>query len=382
MVRVQREGGVGAEISLFLSGDVMLGRGIDQILPHPGDPTLAEPALRDARDYVRLAERAHGSVPRPVDPTWPWGDALPVLAAAAPHVRIINLETSVTTSDDFAPGKHVHYRMSPANLPALSAVAPDACVLANNHVGDFGRRGLAETLDVLTRAGLRAAGAGCVATDAWRPAVLPLGDGRRILVFAVGALSSGIPQEWAATAHSPGVAVTELTEKAASWLAAEARRLREPSDMVVVSIHWGSNWGDEVPHRHRRFAHRLVDAGVDLVHGHSSHHPRAIEIYRGHLILYGCGDLIDDYEGIGGYERFRPDLRLLYFAHVEADTGRLIELRMAPMQVDRLRLQRAEPTDTVWLADTLSRVSEGLAPPVVVTDGGMLVLQPPSGSAP
>ena len=47
-----------------------------------------------------------------------------------------------------------------------------------------------------------------------------------------------------------------------------------------------------------RFAHRLIDAGVDVVHGHSSHHPRPIEVYRGKLILYGCGDTIDDYEGI------------------------------------------------------------------------------------
>jgi poly-gamma-glutamate synthesis protein (capsule biosynthesis protein) len=359
----------------------MLGRGIDQILPHPGDPTLAEPALRDAREYIRLAERVHGSVPRPVDPTWPWGDALTVLAAAAPDVRIINLETSVTTSDDFAPGKHVHYRMSPANLAAVTAVAPDVCVLANNHVADFGRRGLAETLDVLSRAGLRTAGAGRVAADAWSPAVLPVGDGRRVLVFAVGTLSSGIPPDWAATAHRSGVAVTELTEPAAARLAAEVRRVRGPSDTVVVSIHWGSNWGDDVPHRHRRFAHRLVDAGVDLVHGHSSHHPRAVETYRGRLILYGCGDLIDDYEGIGGYERFRPDLRLLYFARVEADTGRLIELRMAPMRAERLRLQRAGPMDTAWLSDMLSRVSDGLAPPVV-TDTGTLIVHPPSGSAP
>ena len=106
------------DLSLFLAGDVMLGRGIDQILSHPGDPSLAEPMLRDARDYIGLAERVHGSVPQPVDPTWPWGDALALLAAAAPDVRILNLETSVTTSDDFAAGKHVHDRMSPANLPA------------------------------------------------------------------------------------------------------------------------------------------------------------------------------------------------------------------------------------------------------------------------
>ncbi|MGY1778717.1 CapA family protein [Geodermatophilus sp. SYSU D01036] len=364
------------EVSLFVSGDVMLGRGIDQLLPHRGDPTLAESVLRDARDYVRLAERVHGPVPRPVDPSWPWGDALALLDEAAPDVRIVNLETSVTTSDDFAAGKQVHYRMHPANVPALSVVRPDVCVLANNHVGDFGPRGLLETLDVLGRAGLRTAGAGRDAAAAWRPAELSLGDGRRVLVLAVGTESSGIPPDWAATVSRPGVALTELTDAAAADLVAAVHRVRGPEDTVVVSIHWGSNWGDDVPDRHRRFAHRLIDAGVDVVHGHSSHHPRAIEVYRGRLVLYGCGDLVDDYEGIGGHERHRPDLRLVHLARLEARTGRLIALRMVPLQTRRLRLQRAGPADTAWLADVLTRVSEGAAPPVVVTDDGALELGP------
>lgn len=365
-----------AGITLFLGGDVMLGRGIDQVLPHPGDPGLAEPVLRDARDYVRLAERAHGPVPRPVDPAWPWGDALDVLAEAAPDVRIVNLETSVTTSDDFAAGKQVHYRMHPANLPALSVVGPDVCVLANNHVGDFGRRGLVETLDALARAGLHAVGAGRDADEAARPVVLPLGGDRRVVVLAVGTVSSGIPPGWAATADRPGVALTELTDDAAARLGDAVRRVRRPSDTVVVSIHWGSNWGDDVPDEHRRFAHRLVDAGVDLVHGHSSHHPRAVELYRGRLILHGCGDLVDDYEGISGHERYRPDLRLLHLAHLDGGTGRLAELRMVPMRARRLRLQRAGYEDSAWLAATLTRVGEGLGPPVVVTADGTLVLRP------
>jgi hypothetical protein len=133
-------------ITLFMCGDVMLGRGVDQILPRPGDPALRERHLRDARDYVGLAEQVNGPVPGPVDVTWPWGDALTVLDAVAPDARVVNLETSVTTSDGFAPGKAVHYRMNPANLLALSAARPDVCALANNHVLDFGHRGLLDAL--------------------------------------------------------------------------------------------------------------------------------------------------------------------------------------------------------------------------------------------
>ena len=92
-------------ITLFLCGDVMLGRGVDQILPNPGDPALRERYLRDARDYIGLAEQVNGPVPGPVDLTWPWGDALTVLDAVAPDARVVNLETSVTTCDGFGRGR-------------------------------------------------------------------------------------------------------------------------------------------------------------------------------------------------------------------------------------------------------------------------------------
>jgi poly-gamma-glutamate synthesis protein (capsule biosynthesis protein) len=135
-------------VTVFACGDVMPGRGVDQILPHPGDPELREPYVRDARAYVDLAEDAHGPIPRPVSFGWPWGDALRVLEEIAPDVRVINLETSITASRGFAPGKAICYRMSPGNVPCVAAARPDVCALANNHVLDFGRRGLLDTLDV------------------------------------------------------------------------------------------------------------------------------------------------------------------------------------------------------------------------------------------
>ena len=280
----------------------MLGRGVDQILPHPGNPTLYERQVADARTYVELAIRANGSIPQPVDWSWPWGDALQLLAHSSCDARIVNLETSITTSDDYVPGKAVHYRMNPANSEALAAVRPDACVLANNHVLDFGRRGLLETLDVLSRSGLAAVGAGRSLREAQSPVIMPIPrTGGRILVFAFGSPSSGIPYEWAATDSTPGVhVITTLSDGAADRLCHQILQVRQPGDLTVVSAHWGSNWGYRVAADHVRFAHRLVDGGVDLVHGHSSHHPRPIEVYRGKLILYGCGDLVDDYEGIRG----------------------------------------------------------------------------------
>ncbi|MER6073346.1 CapA family protein [Streptomyces sp. NPDC001817] len=351
----------GGVVTLFLCGDVMLGRGVDQILPHPGSPVLREGYVTDARSYVELAEAVSGPIPAPVDPAWPWGEALGLLDEVAPDARIVNLETAVTRSDAFMPGKAVHYRMHPANLPALTVARPDVCVLSNNHVLDFGRPGLAETLDALAGAGLRAVGAGRTAEEAYAPVTVPVGPGRRVLVHALGALSSGIPPDWAATTDLPGVAYAqELSAAAAEAALQRVRRDRQPGDVVVLSVHWGSNWGYLVPREQTRFAHALVDGGVDLVHGHSSHHPRPVEVYRDRLILYGCGDFIDDYEGISGYEEYRDDLRLGYFVSVEADTGRPVALRIFPWQALRMRLEPAGDRDRAWLRSTLDRISRGL----------------------
>ncbi|MGC9540598.1 CapA family protein [Streptomyces sp. UG1] len=351
----------GATVTLFVCGDVMLGRGVDQILARPGDPELREGYVTDARAYVSMAESVSGPVPAPVDPSWPWGESLRLMEANGPDVRIVNLETSVTRSDDFEPGKAVHYRMHPANLPALTVARPDVCVLANNHVRDFGRAGLRETLDVLHGAGLRTAGAGRGAEEAYAPVALPLPHGGRVLVFALGAATSGIPASWAATSDLPGVAyVPELSPATAAAAVRRIRRVKRPGDLVVVSVHWGSNWGYVVPRDQRRFAHALVDGGADVVHGHSSHHPRPVEVYRDRLILHGCGDFIDDYEGIPGYEQYRDDLRIAYFVRLAADTGALTELRMVPLLARRMRLEHAPAEDRSWLHTTLDRISQGI----------------------
>ena len=165
---------------LFLCGDVMTGRGIDQVLAHPVKPHLFESWARSALDYVQLAERTAGRIGRGLDCAYPWGDALAVLEQLQPHARIVNLETAVTTSEDAQPGKGIHYRMNPANLPSLTGARIDCCVLANNHVLDWGRAGLAQTLAALHEAGLRTAGAGANAQEAAAPAVIGLATGGRV----------------------------------------------------------------------------------------------------------------------------------------------------------------------------------------------------------
>jgi poly-gamma-glutamate capsule biosynthesis protein CapA/YwtB (metallophosphatase superfamily) len=343
-------------ISLFLCGDVMTGRGIDQVLAHPVNPLLYEPYVRDAREYVELAETAHGPIPSPVSFEYIWGDALAEFEQAGTDSRIINLETSVTTSEE-ARAKGINYRMHPANIRCITAARIDCCCLANNHILDWGYLGLNETIAALDQAHLAHAGAGRNLSEAAAPVVLNLGERGRILIFALGSPTSGISLDWAASANRPGLNLIEiLSEETAHRVACEIQKPRQLGDIVVVSIHWGGNWGYEVPTTQTQFAHRLIDEGIDLVHGHSSHHAKAIEVYKDRLILYGCGDFLNDYEGITGYEEYRGDLSVMYLPKLEPVSGRLVELKMTVLQSRRFRLSRAPASDVHWLHNVLNNI--------------------------
>ena len=361
-------------IRLFLCGDVMIGRGIDQVLAHPCDPVLYESHVHSAMDYVRLAEESNGPIPRRADPSYIWGAALDQWDLEKPDARIVNLETSVTRSGDYAP-KGINYRASPENANCLAAAAIDCCVLANNHVLDWGHAGLSETLATLSRLGIKTAGAGRNLSEASAPAQLYFPGKGRVLIFSFAVPSSGVPQGWAATSDSPGINFAgDLSPATIARIRAQIERLRRPADVIVVSIHWGPNWSYAVPDDQRRFAHALIDdIGVSIVHGHSSHHAKGFEVYRNRLILYGCGDFLNDYEGIGGYEEYRADLALMYFANVDA-AGDVAGLDIVPLQIRNFRLARPARRDVEWLQQRLDRECRRLGTRVMLNAAGRLAL--------
>jgi poly-gamma-glutamate capsule biosynthesis protein CapA/YwtB (metallophosphatase superfamily) len=344
---------------LFLCGDVMTGRGIDQALLYSVSPVLHEPYVRDAREYVELARKAHGPIPRPVSFDYVWGDALQELDRAEVDFRTVNLESAITTVETPWPDKGIHYRMHPQNVGCLSAARIDACALANNHVLDWGYDGLSETLQTLDTAGIAYSGAGNDADQAMRPAVLSTPAKVRVLLFSFGSISSGIPEAWKATSISPGVnLLDDLSEETAARVCDQMRAYQQSGDLVVVSIHWGGNWGYEIPGEQIKFAHHLIEQGVAIVHGHSSHHVKGIELFKGCLILYGCGDFLTDYEGISGYEAFRGDLALMYFVELDPESAQWMKLRMVPMQMRRFRFHRASASDAKLLCNLLTQLGE------------------------
>src|SRR5438105_14703934 len=180
---------------LFLCGDVMTGRGIDQALAHSANPILYEPHVRDAREYIALAEEASGPIPRPLSVDYIWGDALQELERAKVDLRIANLETAITSAETPWPEKGIHYRMHPENMGCLRSAKISGCALANNHVLELGYDGLLETLKTLDAAGIAHTGAGNDAEDAMKTAVLGTAGNRSVLLFSFGSRTSWNPKD-------------------------------------------------------------------------------------------------------------------------------------------------------------------------------------------
>jgi poly-gamma-glutamate capsule biosynthesis protein CapA/YwtB (metallophosphatase superfamily) len=355
-------------IVLFLCGDVMTGRGIDQILAHPSKPVLYESYMTSAMGYVELAEDMNGHIPRPVGPAYIWGDALAEFERVKPDLKIINLETAITKSDDYLFGKGIHYRMHPQNLPCITAAGIDCCVLANNHVLDWGIAGLEETLTALRKQNIAYVGAGRNEKEARASVMFDVANKGRVIVLAFGSETSGVPGDWAAVAHRPGVNVfSEFEAESIVVITRQVQKVKRQGDVVIVSLHWGGNWGYQIGSAQSEFAHRLIDeAQVDVVYGHSSHHPVGMEVYKGKLILYSCGDFINDYEGIGVHEEFRDDLTLMYFVSLKPESGQLVGVEMIPMQIRKFQLHRASSKDAQWLGKVMDRESQRFGVRVVI----------------
>jgi len=298
------------------------------------------------------------------------------LERAAPDIRIINLETSVTKSDDYWKGKGINYRMHPENIGCLTLPKIDLCSLANNHVLDWGYAGLTETLETLRRAEIKFIGAGENREEAESPVIAEMKGKGRVVVFAFGSPKSGIPPSWAASGKKPGVnLLREFSEDAVQRIRNQVQQVKRQHDIVVVSIHWGGNWGYDILQEELDFAHQLIDnAEINMIHGHSSHHVKGIEVYRGRPILYGCGDFLNDYEGIGGFEYYRSNLGLMYFVKMDPSTGGLVELEMIPTQIRRFKVNRASTADALWLAKTLNREGRKFGTGVVWTEDNVLKL--------
>ena len=374
----------------------MLGRLVDQLFPeHVQNTQDQEIAASFARKYPSIAGKEnykHSS---------PWGTTIPLFENS--DLNIINLETSVTTTEEPWPNKTFNYRMHPANLePALNSASIDFANLANNHVLDFGSEGLIETAWTLKKAKIRFAGAGETVNEAFKPAklFLPRRESRdgsvkadkdsqqredKHLVHIYCA--SDHPRDWSSIPNfhfidyssSTRVKLRRLLLSGGSTSHPDEDdpesdvyhhtvhhhhdKKSEPSALKIFSVHWGPNYSWQPAEKIRSLAHFLIDeCAVDIVHGHSSHHIQGVEVYRGKLIIYGCGDFVDDYIL---HEDFRNDLSAVWRVILQGEdlqgrkVLRLVRLEIFPTRIDKFRamLLNSDDQDHIWVKRKVTALS-------------------------
>ncbi len=323
-------------VDLALTGDVMLGRGVNEAL-------------------------------RGMSPEEPWGDVLPLLEDA--DLRIVNLECAITAHRVpwTRTRKVFHFRADPSAVEVLRSAGIDAVSLANNHTLDFEEQGLLDTLAHLEVAGIPYAGAGRDRREAARPALLTAGAERVALL----AFTDNEPP-FAAGPDKPGTNYlpVSLEPEVLGRVEEAVGAAREAgAETVVFSNHWGPNMVERPPDLFRRFARAVVDRGVDIYYGHSAHIFQGVEIYRGKPILYDTGDFLDDY---AVDERLRNDRSFLFRLSVEG--GELRRLELFPVTLLYAQVKRATGAEREAILDRMQSLSTEMGT-AFVRRGDRLVLE-------
>ena len=358
----------------------MLGRLIDQLLPtHVDEPSEAR--IVDSIRRSRLSLRDYS-------PESPWGNTLTVLKLGS--LNIINLETSVTTHPVPWPDKVFNYRMHPGNISALKAAGITFVSLANNHTLDFGVEGLVETVVTLSSNNIQFAGAGRSAAEARRPATVPLTlwqgfecypSDHTVDIFS----ASDHPRDWGSVPSFHLIDYTAQTKARLKDLITH-HNADSKSSLKIFSVHWGPNYAWRPSAEIREMAHFLIDeCAIDVVHGHSSHHVQGLERHGGKLIIYGCGDFVDDYALTPEY---RNDLSAIWRLNVEEVDGgeeggkkrglKLRRLDVYPTKIKDFQAHLLEPQDPdhEWVREkvvSLSRANGMEELPFMGKDGQLVI---------
>jgi poly-gamma-glutamate capsule biosynthesis protein CapA/YwtB (metallophosphatase superfamily) len=285
-------------------------------------------------------------------PAYPWGDTLELLRQA--DVRFANLECVLASGGEPEPGKIFHFRSDLKNVASLLAAGIDVVSLANNHVLDYGTEAFREMLPALDGHGILHVGAGLDLNAARRPVV------RRVGAAAVGFIAFTDNQpDWEAADTVPGVyyVPVEGGDRRRAALLDLVRRTKARVQFLIVSAHWGGNWGSEAPARHQDLARDLIEAGADVVFGHSPHIFRGVGIHRNRPVIYSAGDFVDDY-AVDPVER--NDQSFLFMLDVEDSEPRTLRLYPTVIADFQARLAQRPAFD---IAARMQRLSRQLGTP-------------------
>ena len=217
-----------------------------------------------------------------------------VSAAAAPEllsvtrsadIFMLNQEFPFGTTGEAAEDKEYTFRVDPKYVSLLPELGVDAVTLANNHMLDFGRGPLKETLEALDEAGILHVGAGQNLEEA--EALKTMEAGGRVVGF-LGATRVIPEHSWTASRSNSGLFTTYDPTK----LLGEIQAAKQQCDYVVVYVHWGIERNTEPEEYQKSLARQYIDAGADAVIGAHPHVLQGIEYYQGKPIFYSLGNFI------------------------------------------------------------------------------------------
>ncbi len=291
-------------------------------------------------------------------PEFPWGEALHLLRSA--DCVLCNLECVLSDRGSPWPGKLFTFRSDARNVAVLTAGGVCAVSLANNHVLDFGEEALLECLSVLDQAGIARAGAGRHVEEAQRPACWT-SSGTKVGLVAFTDNEPG----WEAGPNRPGVfyAPLDLEDARFQKVLEITRALAQQTDLVVVSVHWGPNWGRRPLPEHRAAGRQLVQAGASVVWGHSPHVVRGVEFVDRGVILYSCGDFVDDY-AVDEVER--NDWSFAFLLDPSSTT-----LTLVPTVIRNFRVELARGEERRALCERMRRLCQELGTHVEAVEEGL-----------
>ncbi|HWI51591.1 MAG TPA: CapA family protein [Symbiobacteriaceae bacterium] len=249
-----------AEITLTVTGDFMLSRGVDRAMRENG--TLYPVAT--VKDHL-----------------------------AAADLTFVNLESPVGVKGTPLPGKQIWFRARPEAMEILKAAGVDGVTVANNHILDYDTENFLETLDGLQQAGIKYVGGGRSISEARKPMVLEA-KGVKIAFLGYSQFADlffdwKYPRSFSATETLAGVPRIQD-----DWLAEDIKAAKALAPIVAVAYHWGDEFQNYPNEEQKRIARLSIDLGADLVLGYHPHAIQGFEFYKGKFIAYSTGNFIMD----------------------------------------------------------------------------------------
>ncbi len=315
-------------ITIGFMGDVMIGRMVNEIIP--------------TKNYA-----------------YPWGNTLPTLQQL--DVRIINLETTLTYHEEKNP-KVFNFKALPDRVKTLQTAHIDIANLANNHTLDFKETGFIETIATLDAADIKHVGAGMNAQEAHKP-VITIKNG--ITIGIIGYTDN--EPTWKAENQKPGINYISVGD--VNTITTQISALRPLVDILIVTSHWGPNMRQRPSQEFIQFAHAIIDAGADIIHGHSSHVFQGIEIYKNKVIMYDTGDFIDDY---AVDPLLRNDQSFLFAVTVSKNGP--VSITTTPVIIANMQVNLATGTEKKEIMNRMQQLSQEFG--TSVSDDGVIIITP------